>query len=251
MLISHNQVNIFMKFKTLSIFLLSLSSCALYQNQANASVTLGGTRFVYNESEDSLSVTIYDRDKGPYLVQSWVSEFKAQENDNVGKNKMAVKLPFIITPPLFRMEPGDTNTINIVKTDTSQLPHDRESVFYFNVKAIPGKQKDNKSSLMISVDSSMKLFFRPAKLEGDSADSAWEKMSFQQSNKSLIAKNPTPYFVTLHTLSTNGQMNSAIKNTLISPYGQITVPVKASVHSVSWTALSDEGAITSDHNINI
>lgn len=240
-----------MNIKTLSLFFLALSASNLYQSQASASVTLGGTRFVYSESEDSLSVTVYDRDKGPYLVQSWVSEFKTQQASDAGKNKVPVKLPFIITPPLFRMEPGDTNTINIVKTDTSLLPHDRESVFYFNVKAIPGKPKDNKSSLMISVDSSMKLFFRPASLEGEDADSAWKKMSFQQSNKNLIAKNPTPYFVTLHTLSTNGQPNNTVKNTLIPPFGQLSVPVPTSVHTVSWTALSDEGAITSDQNINL
>ncbi len=240
-----------MNIKALSLFFIVLSASTLYQSQVSASVTLGGTRFVYSESEDSLPVTVYDRDKSPYLVQSWVSEFKNQQAGNAGNNKGLVKLPFIITPPLFRMEPGGTNTINIVKTDTSQLPQDRESIFYFNVKAIPGKPKDNKSSLMISVDSSMKLFFRPTKLEGDAADSAWTKISFKQNNKILLAKNPTPYFVTLHTLNTNGQQNSTIKNTLIPPYGQISVPVSVNVHSVSWTALSDEGAITSEQNINL
>lgn len=240
-----------MKIKIVSLFLLALSSSILYQPQACASVTLGGTRFVYNESEDSLSVTVYNRDKGPYLVQSWVSEFTKHDMTDAEKNKTPVKLPFIITPPLFRMESGDTDTINIVKTDTSKLPQDRESIFYFNVKAIPGKPKATTSSLMISVDSSMKLFFRPEKLEGDGADEAWKKMSFQQSNKNLIAKNPTPYFVTLHTLSTDGQLRSSIKNTLVAPYSQITVPVATTVHSVSWSALSDDGALTSDQNISL
>lgn len=239
-----------MKLKTISLLFLTITVSMITQTQANASVTLGGTRFVYNESEDSLSVTVYDRDKGPYLVQSWVSEFK--KNTQTGsKNNSPVKLPFIITPPLFRMEPGDTDTINIVKTDTSHLPHDRESVFYFNVKAIPGKPKDNKSSLMISVDSSMKLFFRPENLEGDNADAAWKKMSFQQDNKTLLAKNPTPYFVTLHTLSTNGQPIPSVRNTMIAPFSQITVPITTRVHSVSWTALSDQGAFTSDLSVNL
>lgn len=240
-----------MNLKTVSLFCLALSAGAFCQSQASASVTLGGTRFVYNESEDSLSVTVYDRDKGPYLVQSWVSEFTKNDIGNAAKNKTSVKLPFIITPPLFRMEPGDTDTINIVKTDTSKLPHDRESVFYLNIKAIPGKPKDNKSSLMISVDSSMKLFFRPEALEGNGADDAWKKISFVQSNKNLIVKNPTPYFVTLHTLSTDGQQRSAIRNTLVAPFTQITVPVTANVHSVSWSALSDQGAITNDQHMTL
>ncbi|WP_333011341.1 molecular chaperone [Kluyvera sichuanensis] len=225
-----------------AVFIAVAAAASLYQVSAGASITLAGTRFVYSASEDSLPVTVYNRDKAPYLVQSWVSEYNPDKDH-------PTHIPFIVTPPLFKMEPGDTDTINIVKMDSDNLPQDRESVFYFNVKAIPGKAKDGKSSLMISVDSSMKLFYRPQKLEGDNADSAWKNLEFQRKDNQLVAKNPTPYFITIHTLNSDGKVNPSIKNVMIAPFGQMTLPISIKPNSITWTALSDQGVVTTEKTV--
>lgn len=224
-------------------------SSLLCQNAAVASVTLGGTRFVYHESQDSLPISAYDRDKIPYLVQSWISPYTEKLGDKVRND--STKIPFVVTPPLFRMNPGDTNTISIVKTNTDTLPQDRESIFYFNYKAIPGLAESTSSSLMISVSSSMKLFYRPEKLSDEGADNAWQKIELSQHGKSIAIKNPTPYFVTLHTLSIDGQASSAVKNLMISPFSEISTPATMTAHSVKWNALTDQGGITSEKSTDL
>lgn len=214
---------------------------------AAASVTLGATRLIYNESNDSISLSVNDDDKTPYLVQSWVSTYaNAAESGKPAALTEVSNIPFIVTPPLFKMESGDSNTLNIVKTSQSTLPNDRESIFYLNVKAIPGKVKDNNSSIMISVKSSLKLFYRPAQIEGDKAANAWAQLSFQQQGKSLIAKNPTPYYITFYELVADGNKINEPQNSMVAPYGKLTYPVKGSVRTISWKAIGDLGQITDE-----
>lgn len=237
------------KNKALFLFSIIASTYFLSQSPALASVTLGGTRFVYNASEDSLAVNLNNRDKNPYLVQSWVSKYvppgvaaKKDSTDNI---------PFVVTPPLFKMDSGDSDILNIVKRESVDLPQDRESVFYLNVKAIPGKTKDNKSSLMISVDSSMKIFYRPEKLEGDVASSAWQKVAFSQSGNTVVASNPTPYFVTFYAININGIKIKLPQNAMIDPFGKLNIPVSGTVHSISWKTLGDQGQITSEKTVTL
>ncbi|MCV5920354.1 fimbria/pilus periplasmic chaperone, partial [Escherichia coli] len=75
------------------------------------------------------------------------------------------KTPFIITPPLFKLDPEKNNILRIVNI-THGLPQDRESVYWVNVKAIPSKSDDseNKNVLQIAVRTRIKLFYRPAGL---------------------------------------------------------------------------------------
>ncbi len=47
---------------------------------------------------------------------------------------------FVITPPLFSMQ-GKKNTLRIINATNHQLPGDRESLFWVNVKAIPPWKK--------------------------------------------------------------------------------------------------------------
>lgn len=44
------------------------------------------------------------------------------------------KTPFIITPPLFKLDPDKNNVLRIVNIEDT-LPKDRESVYWINVKA--------------------------------------------------------------------------------------------------------------------
>lgn len=66
---------------------------------SHAAVSVGGTRLVFHGDEKEASITVSNTNKGiPVLIQSWVDE---------GENSKA-KAPFMITPPLFRLEPGQT-----------------------------------------------------------------------------------------------------------------------------------------------
>ncbi|WP_159225556.1 fimbria/pilus periplasmic chaperone, partial [Klebsiella pneumoniae] len=81
---------------------------------------------VYDGDKKEASASIRNTEKsGVYLVQSWV--------DN---GERGGKAPFIVTPPLFRINPGEENMLRIIRTG-GNLPPDRESVFWINVKSIP------------------------------------------------------------------------------------------------------------------
>ena len=74
---------------------------------------------------------------------------------------------FIITPPLFKLDPDKNNVLRIVNIEDT-LPKDRESVYWINVKAIPAKsaENENKNVLQIAVRTRLKLFYRPKGLPG-------------------------------------------------------------------------------------
>ena len=68
--------------------------------------------------------------KAPYVVQAWLDAGE-------GKNKT----PFLTTPPLSRLDPGMENILRIMRVSSNELPADRESVFWLNVKEIPRRPK--------------------------------------------------------------------------------------------------------------
>jgi P pilus assembly chaperone PapD len=71
-----------------------LSTLLLVAATAHAGVIINGTRLVYQGDKKESSLGLSNPDATDYLVQSWV--------DSGGKN--LAKAPFLITPPLFRLD---------------------------------------------------------------------------------------------------------------------------------------------------
>lgn len=57
---------------------------------------------------------------------------------------------FVITPPLFSMQGKKENTLRIINATNHQLPGDRESLFWVNVKAIPAMEKTRRMRIHYS-----------------------------------------------------------------------------------------------------
>ncbi|CDH04488.1 putative periplasmic chaperone protein with PapD-like and periplasmic chaperone C-domains [Xenorhabdus bovienii str. oregonense] len=204
-------------------------------NISFAGVVIGGTRVVYisDRKEASISVSNPETDVS-YLIQSWVQD---ENNDT--------KVPFIITPPLFKLTAGNENILRIVKTGEN-LPNDKESIFWLNVKSIPGTVKSDQNQLQITVKSRFKLFYRPVGLT-DNASIAYKALKFKTVRHKLIAENPTPYYISFSDLTTgNNSINHEIKPAgMISPYGQLSwdIPVK-NINYVTWKTINDFGGVT-------
>lgn len=200
---------------------------------ARAGIVIGGTRVIYDGDKKETSASIRNPEKsGVYLVQSWVDN-----GENGGK------APFIVTPPLFRINPGEENMLRIVRTG-GDLPGNRESVFWLNVKSIPATDdsQPHTNVLQVVVKSRIKLFYRPAGLEGQ-PETAYHRLSVSHSGNHLTVSNPTPYYVTLFTLKVDGQ---EIKDAdMVPPNGSasFTLP-SASASTVSWQAISDYGGVS-------
>nr|WP_275369393.1 molecular chaperone [Xenorhabdus bovienii] len=204
-------------------------------NISFAGVVIGGTRIVYisDRKEASISISNPETDVS-YLIQSWVQD----ENNET-------KVPFIITPPLFKLTAGNENILRIVKTGEN-LPNDKESLFWLNVKSIPGTVKSDQNQLQITVKSRFKLFYRPVGLT-DNASIAYKALEFKIVGHKLIAENPTPYYISFSDLTTgNNSINHEIKLAgMISPYGQLSwdIPVK-NINYVTWKTINDFGGVT-------
>ncbi|ENI3490166.1 fimbria/pilus periplasmic chaperone, partial [Salmonella enterica] len=96
---------------------------------ADGGFYLGQTRVVFPSDKRSVSLQVTNQDaKKDWLLRSWVSQYD-------DKNKSSI--PFIITPPLYRLDGNNSIQLRINAVDVSKLPTDRESVFRINVMAIP------------------------------------------------------------------------------------------------------------------
>ncbi|EFO0998638.1 fimbria/pilus periplasmic chaperone [Escherichia albertii] len=128
----------------------------LVAGRAEAGVALGATRVIYPAGQKQVQLAVTNNDENStYLIQSWV-----ENADGVKDGR------FVVTPPLFAMKGKKENTLRILDATNNQLPQDRESLFWMNVKAIPSmdKAKLNENTLQLAIISRIKLYYRPAKL---------------------------------------------------------------------------------------
>ncbi|MCV6021152.1 fimbria/pilus periplasmic chaperone, partial [Escherichia coli] len=73
---------------------------------------------------------------------------------------------FIVTvPPMVRLNPSEQIQIRMISQEKiAQLPNDRETLFYFNVREIPPKT-DKKNVMQVTMQHALKLFWRPKAIE--------------------------------------------------------------------------------------
>lgn len=210
-------------FITLSLF---------FTQTAQASIVVGGTRVIYHESEREAKLSVLNKSQNiPYLVQSWVENY--DESD-------VRKVPFMMTPPLFRLDAGKENILRIIKTGEG-LPDDREQVFYLNVKSLSPAQKEDQNKLEIAVRTKIKLFWRPARLNLQEAQEAYKKIKMSKSGKILSINNPTPYYVSFMSVKVDGTDVAAAD--MVAPYSVKEVAAPAG-STVTWQAINDFGGIT-------
>lgn len=190
---------------------------------------IGRTRVVYNSEKKEVSLPLSNMsDNNPYLIQSWI------ENSD-GKTRG----PFVVTPPLFRLNAKEENSLRISYTG-GKLPQDKESVFYINVRAIPSTPKNDVNELKVVVKSRIKLFYRPKNLTGAASD-ARKSLTFSRANGELQITNPSSYYVVFSYLTVG---NSLLKDIdMIAPGSKLTVklPGNNSGNTVEWRTINDYG----------
>ncbi|MBF7957215.1 molecular chaperone [Rahnella victoriana] len=195
-------------------------------------IVVGRTRVIYDENKREATLSVKNNsESNPFLIQSWV---------DAGAEK--TRGPFIITPPLFRLNAQKESNLRISYNGKS-LPADRESVFYINVKAIPSTPKNTKNELKLVVNTRIKLFYRPTSLSGKAFE-APKSLTFTRNNGHLIIKNPSPYHVVFSSLSIGPTFLKEVA--MIAPLSELDVvlPANTSGSSVKWDAINDYGGTT-------
>lgn len=188
-----------------NLALLGLGFAAVMQ--AQASVVIGGTRVIFHAKEREATVRLSNPGQLPALTQVWL------DKGDPGASPASISVPFTVTPPIARIDPGKGQTLRIFHTGES-LPQGRESVFWLNVLEVPPTSKDQPevNKLQLAFRTRIKLFYRPDGLSG-SAQEAPTKIEWRLLRKGgqawVEARNPTAFFVSLAHLEVLGAGKSA------------------------------------------
>lgn len=208
-----------------------------YSVAAQAAITVGATRLVYNGASNEANLTVSNRDDAaPYLVQSWVSRFGSAGEESVDS--------FIVTPPLFRLDANKENILRVIFAGDADVPQDRESLFLMNVKAIPAMSDEQrgKNVLQIALKTTIKLFYRPAGLQGSLKD-AVAQVSWQASAGALAVNNASNYHVVVSELKLNGQPVTQGPDVLRPGQQQVLSTTAKAGDEVQLSYIDDYGSI--------
>jgi chaperone protein EcpD len=212
-----------------------VAAAALFSISSLASVVISGTRVIYPSDAKEVSVKISNGGPSPVLLQSWI------DNGDADAKPAAIKVPFVLTPPMNRVEPSKGQTLRISYAGGS-LPMDKESVFWLNVLEVPAKTqaKVTENRLQMAFRSRIKLFYRPAGLQGN-ANEAAKALTWNSQGNRVQASNPTPYYVSLVNLSVNGKK---LDHAMVAPRSTMTLDLAGSAGSkVTGSFVNDYGAV--------
>ncbi len=225
---------------TMKTFLLILILItAVTSNTTEAALTLNADRLVYNESDGDANISVHSDEDRAYLIQSWLDT-----GDSTAKNN----LPFVVTPPLFRLAPKSDNVIRIVYLGKG-LPTDRETLLWLNVKGIPGlndAESSVENRMVLAVNNRIKFFFRPLGLKGDPAVAA-QNVQWKKMGNTVTVTNQSPFNLVLNNITIDREklpVSVVDNNTVIPAFGSKSYRLKhtpAGSGSVTWEALNDYG----------
>ena len=217
---------------------------------AYSSVTMLGNRIIYQAAARSVDVQLKNNDDFPYIIQTWFDD----GNLNAGPNQ-ASGIPFVATPPVFRIQGKNGQIIRIAATGNKNLPPDRESVYWFNILQIPPSNlqgTENKNRMLVMLRTRVKLFYRPAGISAPTAQLKNLKVRLLwNSSRGLGVEiaNPHPWFASISDIAvTLAGQKSTLHADMVSPFSQRTFWFPAiknrpkSGGTVLVTAVNDQGS---------
>ena len=221
-------------------------------------VKIGTTRVIYpSSSTKGVSVSVANPQDYPILVQTQV-----KDEDKTSP------APFIVTPPLFRLDAGLQGRVRIIRTG-GKFPEDRETLQWLCLTGIPPKNGDawgntqnnpkNSSPTMdiqMSISTCIKLLFRPDKVKGDPTDSA-DSLTWRYKGNYLEVNNPTPFYMNFYSLrigdekinlSALGSKDEIKNGSYVPPFSSrdfiIPVKNKGKATEVFWQVINDNGGVS-------
>ena len=215
---------------------------------ANADVVIHGTRVIYPSDAREITVKVTNEGTSPALVQAWIDEGDAKITPDQSKS------PFVITPPITRVEPGKGQSLRVsALPGVNSLSKTQESLFWLNVLDIPPKptKKDADSGsdnfLQLAIRSRLKFFYRPAGLKGDSL-SAPKQLQWSVQGNTLTIKNPTPYHVTITSIvqkpvgAATDKVEVLTDGMMLAPFSEQKINVKnPNLKGMTFTTINDYG----------
>ncbi|SFU57259.1 fimbria/pilus periplasmic chaperone [Xenorhabdus koppenhoeferi] len=208
-------------------------------NQAMAALALDRTRVIFNGEMKSVSLNIENQHLDlPYLAQAWIEDEQGNK----------INGPLVVVPPVQRVEAGEKSQVKIQTLPAiAQLPQDKESLFYFNVREIPPRS-EKPNVLQIALQTRIKLFYRPETVIARriDIDNPWqEKLTLTREGNQYVVNNPTPYYVTISEASNkvNGNSVEGFQPLMLAPRSneKLGGTIKALGNSPVLTYVNDYG----------
>jgi chaperone protein EcpD len=204
--------------------------CTMAASSINAGVVIGGTRFVYPSQEKEVTVKLINQGRHPVLVKTWIDQ------GEVDASPEAIKAPFTLTPPIFRMDADKEMMLRLAYVG-GDLPKDRESLFWLNVMEMPprsGEETEGRNFLQLAFRYRLKLFFRPEGLAGTANQAAAELhwvLTEEQGKQTLRVFNNSPYFVSLTDVKLKHEDHAvAVEPETVAPFSTHDFVLKTTVN---------------------
>ena len=224
---------------------------------AQAGVIINSTRVVYPAKGREVTVRLDNKGQRPALVQVWM------DNGDDSATPDKIDVPFILTPPIFRMDPGKQQAVRMAFVG-QPLASDNESLFWFNMLEVPPKadakdgEGNERNLLQFAFRTRIKVFYRPSGLPYDVNDApsklSWKLVS-GGTGYALEVNNPSPYYVSFEKVELHDGARSYSRGTsenandsMAAPGGTTRFPLPdlkaapAAGAQVEFTTISDFGA---------
>lgn len=220
----------------LVLFTLLFSLCA------SSATWVNRTRIILSEQENDMTFSVFNEGDLPALMQLW------SDRDNLLDRPETIKMPFLITPPVFRLEAGKSRAVRIqLLQQHKALPQNVESLFWLNVLEVPPKSASPAGSqiLQMAFRTRIKLFYRPAALANVQLENGVKQLAASQvpcaQSPCLRLKSTSPLHITLLAITlTNGTKISALpQDGMIAPFSTLDIPLPAAhgaatLKEVTW-----------------
>ncbi|ENW18629.1 P pilus assembly protein, chaperone PapD [Acinetobacter haemolyticus CIP 64.3 = MTCC 9819] len=228
-----------------SKFLSGFALCSMLATATHAEIVIHGTRVIYPSDAREVTLQLSNNGSKPALVQAWIDEGDPKSTPDQSK------VPFMITPPISRVEATKSQTLRITALPSaSQLNQQQESVLWLNVLDIPprptgkGAESVPDNFLQLAIRSRIKFFYRPASIKED-ANLAADKLQWQKAGQSVVIKNPTPFHITMTSIyQVNGDKKVDLlpKGLMLKPFSEDRVQLKISnTEKMSFINVNDYG----------
>lgn len=224
----------------------------LSSSSAQGAVVISGTRVVFPAQQRDVAIRIQNKGDEPALVQAWIDD-----GDDASTPQTAIS-PFVMTPPVFRIDPGQAHALRIVHVGDT-LPTDRETLYWLNVLEIPPKAEKaaDQNLLQFAFRHRLKLFHRPDGLPLPVVR-ATEKLHWslapEKGDPALHLRNDSPYVVSFNdvTLFADGTRARSwpLGGATVKPGAslRLALPADAVVTEaarVAYATINDFGAVVS------
>lgn len=203
-----------------------------------ADLVLDGSRVILYHSDREASLNIMNDGKYPVIVQTWVDDGNPTNTPETITDVSALSLP-----PVMQLKQGESQIVRIINKFTNK-EKEKETLYWLNLYEVTPKNtnKNNDQNVInVVVRLQIKLFYRPEHLKMDISEIS-QSLIFKKLDNLLTIENPTPFYVTIQSASSDNNPNIIIP--MLEPFStkQITLE-NSNINKIDYALIADSGAV--------